>query len=55
MDNEKRSDDQEYLEAHSLPGTNQAGKGPGERGEKDDQTEPREKAPAHERPVAEKA
>ena len=27
MDNEKRSDDQNHLEQHSLPGTNMAGKG----------------------------
>ena len=28
MDNRKRKDDEEQLEAHSLPGTNQAGHGP---------------------------
>ena len=30
MDNQKRSDDEEQLEEHSLPGINMAGKGPGE-------------------------
>jgi hypothetical protein len=29
MDHEDRGADQEQLEKHSLPGTNQAGKGPG--------------------------
>lgn len=29
MEHERRSDDQQQLEDHSLPGTNQAGKGPG--------------------------
>lgn len=46
-DNKKRNDNQEQLESHSLPGTNQAGKGPG-RGntdEKDLEKEPAETPP----------
>ena len=35
MDDQKRADDQERLEEHSLPGTNQAGKSAPECGERD--------------------
>ena len=38
MKNEKRSDNDEQLKAHSLPGTNQAGKGADE-GQHDDRDE----------------
>lgn len=41
MEHQKRNDDQEQLEAHSLPGINQAGKGPGECDEKDKDAETR--------------
>jgi len=42
METKKRSDSQDQLEEHSLPGTNQAGRGPGECEEHEEQ----QKSPA---------
>ena len=40
MENEDQSDKQQYLEEHSLPGTNQAGKGPDSREKNDHENGP---------------
>jgi len=46
-EHQKRSDNEEYLEEHSLPGTNMAGKGPADkRNEEDRRHNPDTDSPA---------
>ena len=46
-------DKEQYLEEHSLPGTNQAGKGPGSREENDQQNGPSGAKSQHQRQLEE--
>lgn len=49
MEIEERDGEQDQLEEHSLPGTNQAGKGPGAREETDQENRPGSGEPDQER------
>ena len=53
MENEDQSGKQQYLEEHSLPGTNQAGKGPGSREKNDQQNRPSGAKSQHQRQLEE--